>query len=92
MTPAAIALLVFYMAISIADILTTERVIRKGGREANPVMRWLMEQLGRGGAYAVKMVVALGVGIVGAVLAPPALVLLNAMGCWVVWHNWRVVK
>lgn len=41
-------LLVFYMAISIADILTTERVIRNGGREANPVMRWLMEHLGRG--------------------------------------------
>ena len=92
MTPASIALLAFYMAISIADVLTTERVMRKGGREANPVMRWLMERLGRGGAYAVKLVVALGVGIVGAIIAPPALVLLNATGCWVVWHNWRAVN
>lgn len=105
MSLTAIAPFAFYMAISIADIVTTERAIRHGAREANPVMRWLMEQIGRDGAYAVKLVVAAAIGVAAMIYVPQALAMGGLMaigtvlgvglflgsGCWVVWHNWNEV-
>lgn len=57
MTPALIA----YAVAQIADVLTTVRALRRGGVEANPVIRWLMDRLGRYGWIVVKLVVAGGI-------------------------------
>ena len=40
------ALLAFLAALQAADIWTTWRILLAGGRELNPVMRWLIREFG----------------------------------------------
>ena len=58
------ALLVF-MLLNIADILTTRRALSMGGKEANPVARWVLEKYGVRGLWFFKMAVFGGIGIAG---------------------------
>lgn len=53
-----IALLIF-AALQVADSVLTVLVINGGGRELNPVMRWLMERLGMIPALAVFKALAI---------------------------------
>ncbi|MCK9513573.1 MAG: DUF5658 family protein [Pigmentiphaga sp.] len=57
MTPALIA----YALAQIADVLTTLRALRRGGIEANPVIRWMMGRLGRYGWVVVKLAITAGI-------------------------------
>jgi len=36
-----------YVVANLADIISTNRVLDRGGVELNPVMRWAMKQFGR---------------------------------------------
>ena len=38
----------------VADTVTTLRAVELGGREANPVVKWLLEKSGPGGFMAAK--------------------------------------
>ena len=40
------ALLAFLILLQIVDVFTTRRILLAGGRELNPVMRWLVRKLG----------------------------------------------
>lgn len=40
--------LIAYALAQLADVVTTLRFLQRGGREANPVIAWLMDRLGRG--------------------------------------------
>ena len=88
MTPALIA----YALAQIADVLTTLRALRRGGIEANPVIRWLMDRLGHGW-IVVKLALAGGI----------AAWAWQAGAAWAVWlvaavtglvalNNWRVTR
>lgn len=83
--------LVLYALASIADVVTTERGLARGGVEANPVIRWFMERLGRGW-IVFKLVLSLAVAIY-AVMNGYVLVIfvLSGLTLWVAWHNTRVV-
>lgn len=39
--------LIAYIMANLADIVSTNKVLRRGGRELNPVMRWAMEKFGK---------------------------------------------
>lgn len=85
---AAIALLIVGSA---ADSLTTWRALSGGkAREANPIMRWLLERIG-----LVPMVLlrfALGCALAAAVWAMPELSLIGLVFgmiyCLVAFRNW----
>ena len=61
-------------AAQIADVVTTNRVVASGGRELNPVMRWVMEKAGDQWAV-VKVVAALAI----------AAYLWASGAAWVIW-------
>lgn len=42
------AMIVLYAVVQFADVVTTLRALRKGAREANPIIDWLMQKLGFG--------------------------------------------
>ena len=53
-----IALLVFALA-QIADVYTTLRVLKLGGVELNPIVRFFMDRFGIGWAF-IKLAIAMG--------------------------------
>jgi hypothetical protein len=74
-----------------ADTVTTLRAVELGAREANPVVEWLIENLGPGGFVAAKAgATALFLSVYPDV--PSGLVmLLNGVTCAVAAHNARIV-
>ena len=50
------AALIAYALAQIADIVTTLRALRRGGVEANPLLRWIMESVGGSGWIVFKLV------------------------------------
>jgi Domain of unknown function (DUF5658) len=74
-----------------ADTVTTLRAVELGAREANPVVEWLIENLGPGGFMAAKAsATALLLSVYPDV--PSGLVmLLNGVTCAVAAHNARIV-
>lgn len=38
--------LAIFAALQVADVTLTTLILRRGGRELNPAMRWLMDKLG----------------------------------------------
>ena len=53
--------LILFAALQAVDVTLTALVLRKGGRELNPIMRWFMARLGMIPGLAVPKVIALGV-------------------------------
>ena len=91
-----IYLLITFIALQIADGLTTYLVISKGGYEKNPIVAWGMKQIG----LIPALVAYKGLGVAaGATLYHFAdhgggygLGFLTALYCWVVWHNYKAYK
>lgn len=75
----------------VADTVTTLRAVELGGREANPVVEWLLKQFGPGGFMAAKAgATALFLSVYPDV--PSGLVMLiNGVTCAVAAHNARIV-
>lgn len=76
----------------VADTVTTLRAVELGGREANPMVEWLLKQFGPGGFMAAKAgATALFLSVYPDV--PSGLViLLNGVTCAVAAHNARIVS
>jgi hypothetical protein len=76
----------------VADTVTTLRALELGGREANPVVDWLIEKTGPGGFMAVKAgATALFLAVYPDV--PSGVVMLvNGVTCAVAAHNARIVS
>ena len=53
--------LAIFAALQVADVTLTTLILRRGGRELNPAMRWLMEKLGIVPGLALPKVVLIGV-------------------------------
>lgn len=78
--------------LQVGDVVTTNRVLARGGREANPIMAWVMARLG--GYWwlsKVAIILLLGVALWQMPAYPATLILigLNALYLWVIWHNAR---
>ncbi|MBV1917618.1 MAG: hypothetical protein KUG65_06110 [Sphingomonadaceae bacterium] len=87
------ALAGFLALLQIGDGLTTRAGLRNGGRELNPIIRWLISWLGVELALILKGIVGAAIGACMAFLkAPIALALLCALYCFVVGQNWLVVR
>ena len=80
------------LAAQIADVVTTNRVLAKGGRELNPVMRWIMDKTGDQWAV-VKVVLALIVAVVlWASGMAWAIWIITALTWAVALLNWRTLR
>lgn len=55
------ALLALLAVLQVADLWTTYRFLKLGGREANPIGRWLFDKVGWPGVIAAKLAVTVGV-------------------------------
>ena len=69
-----ILLLVLFAALQVSDAVLTLLILRDGGRELNPIMRWLMNKIG-----IVPALVWVKLGLVVAVAAWVHSVLLLAV-------------
>lgn len=85
-------LVVLVLALNVADAMLTDAVLRRGGVESNPVMRWIMlHPITRPYRWAIKLVVA--VGLCWLVFPNPwLLAIVAAPFVWVVWHNAAVLR
>lgn len=85
------ALLALFLALQLADAITTAIVLRSGGRELNPAMAWLMRATGVRAALAIKVLVVGAAGVGAALHAPAMLIVLCTAYSFVVIHNWRQI-
>lgn len=84
-------LILLLVALNVADILLTLRIIKQGGRELNPLLAWLMTRIGIKPALIVSKAVLL-VAAALVLRSPAILTLLCLAYAAVVWHNWRQLR
>ena len=82
------------VALNIVDVYTTARALALGAREANPVMRKLMDRLGIVPALLLSKAVALGIlwWQIDHPWMPYVLSALCALYVYVVANNMRVIR
>lgn len=84
-----LVLFILVAALQAADGFLTWRVLRAGGRELNPAVRFLIERIGLvPGLVLAKLALVI---LVGLYLRDQVAALLPivALYAWVVRHNWR---
>lgn len=87
------ALLTLFILLQYADGYTTWRILRKDGRELNPILAKLFDQFGWLPSLIVVKAIAIGAGIwLYVSQQAEVLVALDAIYAWVVWHNFRQMK
>lgn len=90
------ALLIVLAALQAGDWWTTRTFLPLGGRERNPLVRWLIDRLGVDPALAVKSAAVMAIGAVLAAFPAPwgasFLALLCVLYAHVVWSNWRLIQ
>jgi len=82
---------VVYFALNIKDINLTNKLIREGHTEANPIVRFLMDKLGRWWAL-IKLPSFICMSLVAYHNAWWLLVGGVVLYAWVVWHNMKIDK
>lgn len=82
-------LFVLVVALQAADAYLTWRVLRGGGRELNPVVRFLMQELGTVAGLAVAKVALVVVIWIFLLDHPVWMALVTGLYVWVVVHNWN---
>lgn len=65
-----IILFVLFMSFQVADVVTTNEVLSKGGREVNPIAAWMMAQFGKHW-WVPKVIIAIVAGVILAKMGPP---------------------
>ncbi|HEU0259204.1 MAG TPA: DUF5658 family protein [Burkholderiales bacterium] len=75
-----------------ADTVTTLHAVSLGAREANPVVRWLLETFGPGGFIAAKVGVTLLFLHYYPDISSDVVILVNGVTCAVAAHNLRVAS
>ena len=85
------ALLVLFLAIQVADGVSTALVLSRGGYERNPIVAWGMDKIGVIPALLVYKIAGMACGVTLYHLADAgggyALAVLTAAGSWVVVNN-----
>jgi hypothetical protein len=87
-----LVLFLIVLALQAGDAYLTWRVLRAGGRELNPVVRFLIDRFGLVPGLAIaKGALALLTGLYLFDL-PLVLVAVIALYAWVVRHNWQQLR
>ena len=81
-------LIVLFGALQIGDLLTTEKLLKEGGSELNPVMRSLFNRFGMHNVLVCKVIFMITIGIVLVEYLPIALLLLIIIYIGVV--SWNI--
>ena len=84
------AFLILFIALQIADIWTTDRALKLGKREANPLLNWLFQRFDPVGVMVVMKVAAAWLLWYADVYVVTGL--LCAFYLWVVDNNIRVIQ
>ena len=84
------AFLIIFFLLQIADIWTTDRGLKLGKREANPVLNWLFQRFDPVGTMVVMKVAATWLLWVANFYFVTAA--LCALYVWVVINNWNVLR
>lgn len=95
MEMALVVSLVALAALSAGDVLSTNRVLSRGGVELNPVVRGIMRIFGS--EWFVYKIALVGACAAAAIWFPSwalvgAINLGNAATAWALWHNWGVLR
>lgn len=61
--------LVTLIVFQVLDILTTQKILKLGGYESNPVMKWLMDKVGVNGSLFGSKLAFIGLCITVVILA-----------------------
>lgn len=85
----SIALLALLIVLQAFDYYTTTTILANGGVEINPVMRWLMEQLGVHEALALKGFLVCGFAFLVLFETPWAIAAMDAVFVAVIVFNYR---
>ena len=81
------------LVLQIADVVTTLGFLRRGGREANPVVRWIMTRYGNMPGLVLKVALAMALTLVAAWYgASWSIWALCAVYAVIVWRNTRVAR
>ena len=94
----AIALTVLLAAMQVADFVLTRATLRRGGKELNPIARWIIARAGMSGLLVAKLAAGVGGAAVLCWIAlqlPVATWLIAALCllyAWVIHNNWGVLR
>lgn len=90
-----LALSIALAALVVGDVILTNRLIKAGGTEKNPLVRWVMERLGSSW-WMVKIPIAAAAILVAANAVEPwgyvGLGVAAAVHLYAVVHNWRQLR
>ena len=78
--------------LQIGDVLTTEKILGKGGTELNPIMNWLFTKFGMHNVLVTKAVLIITLAIVVDTVAPVALIPLTVLYIGVVGWNLNQIR
>ena len=85
------ALILILLVLQFADFFTTKNALESGkGREANPVMRWVIEKWGTTGLLFSKVVIAVPLLYYYSLIPVWAILVVIVGYGYVVWNNWRI--
>jgi hypothetical protein len=85
-------LIILIGALQIGDVLTTEKILGKGGTELNPVMNWLFTKFGMHNVLVTKALLIITLAIIASVIAPIALILIAVIYVGVVAWNLNQIR
>lgn len=86
--PLNLILASFLSCLIVADGILTYEILRRGGRELNPVLRWLFKKIGVAEGIVLSRLVLLAIFIVAVPNSPVWLfVVFNVFYAFVVAHN-----
>ena len=78
--------------LQIGDVLTTEKILGKGGTELNPIMNWLFTKFGMHNVLVTKAVLIITLAIVADTVAPVALIPIAVIYIGVVGWNLNQIR
>ena len=78
--------------LQIGDVLTTEKILGKGGTELNPIMNWLFTKFGMHNVLVTKAVLIISLAIVADAVAPVALIPIAVIYIGVVGWNLNQIR
>lgn len=88
-----IALIIVFILLQGLDVMSTLRILRAGGREINPIMKWVMHQYGREtGLIGFKVIATLILVRFVMLTSSPAAIGFVVLYILVVGNNLRVMK
>lgn len=85
-------LMALLIALQAADWITTREILKHGGREKNPLIRWLMGKVGVDRALGLKTLVVIGIGAVLTQIPWPFIAALSALYGYVITSNILVLR